>query len=53
MMWIFLAAALFLLAVLLMAAMRQAEEADEMYADYYVGDQAAHPLPEVRKDGRR
>jgi hypothetical protein len=49
---IFLAAALFLLAVLLMAALRQADEADARYEDYYVGDGAAHPLPDVRKDGR-
>jgi hypothetical protein len=44
---IFLVVALFLLAVLFMAALRQADEADEMYADYYVGDQAAHPLPDT------
>jgi hypothetical protein len=52
MMWIFLVAALFLLAVLLMAALRQADEADARYEEYYVGDGAAHPLPSVRKDGK-
>jgi hypothetical protein len=49
---IFLAAVLFILAVLVMMALRQADEADARYEDYYVGDGAAHPLPDVRKDGR-
>jgi hypothetical protein len=44
---IFLVAALFLLAVLFMAALRQADEADARYEDYYIGDGAAHPLPDA------
>ena len=50
---IVIAALLFAGVVLFMMALRQAEASDAMESDYYVGVEAAHPIPDVSWKGGR